>query len=71
MTQPFVGPDYLPGRHVSGDISDYNPGDQGVRRCHKCLAQQEFLIGPRGGEHLGPWTKEGRRTPRCPLPAKT
>lgn len=68
--KPLVGPEYLPGRHVKGDLSDYDPGDKGVRRCFKCLAVQEFSVGPRGGLHLGPWRRDGRqfapRVPRCP-----
>ena len=62
----IIGPDYLPGRHVSADRSDLNPGDMGVIRCFKCEAERTFSIGPRGGEHLAPWTKNGGPAPTCP-----
>ena len=57
---------YLPGRHVRCDTSDLDPGDEGVIRCIKCEAESQFVVGPRGGQHFRPWTKDGKRTPRCP-----
>ena len=59
-------PTYLPGKHVHADTSDLNPGDRGVLRCFKCEAESQFVVGPRGGQHFRPWTKDGKRTPRCP-----
>jgi len=67
---PVVPATYLPGRHVSADLSDYNPGDEGTRRCLKCLATQDFRVGPYGGLHLGLWKREGKPAPRCPKAAK-
>ena len=57
---------YLPGRHVRADLSDYEPGVAGTVFCFKCGAARSFTVGPRGALHLGPWTKGGKRTPRCP-----
>lgn len=64
--KPLVGPAYLPGKHVSADLSDRNPRDAGQVRCFKCLALRHFNVGPRGGLRLGAWTREGRRAPQCP-----
>ena len=65
-TEGLVPATYLPGKHVHGDTSDLDPGDEGDIYCIKCVAERPFTVGPRGGQHFGPWTKDGKRTPRCP-----
>lgn len=51
--------------HVRVDMSDRNPGDEGVVRCFKCLAERRFSVGARGGIYYTPWEQEGRLSPRC------
>ncbi len=57
---------YQPGKHVHADLSDFDPGDRGTVRCMKCLATQDFEIGPRGGYHATtPWTRDGKPARGC------